>query len=220
MLLHLLPVIGTISYLSYPTYMRINPNILFFISILHNSFLIAFSAWTFISLSRVLLEKGIVFGSKYYFNDPQFDKIIYYFYLSKYYEYIDTFILYLSGKKPIFLQKYHHIGTAILWHFAYYYKGDAIWIPSLYNSFVHTIMYSYYLGSLLKIQAFKRIKTYITGMQIIQLVTQFSTLYFYRPPVDTVFNYNIAIFSNIFTAGLLMLFCDFYYRNYNKIKNK
>ena len=92
MLLHLLPVIGTISYLSYPTYIKINPNVLFFISVLHNSFLIAFSAWTFISLSRVLLDKGIVFGSKYYFNDPQFDKIIYYFYLSKYYEYIDTFI--------------------------------------------------------------------------------------------------------------------------------
>ena len=106
-----------------------------------------------------------------------------------------------------FLQKYHHIGTAILWHFAYYYKGDAIWIPTFYNSFVQTVMYSYYLGCLLKIQSFKAAKPYITGLQIFQLVSQFSTLYYYKPPVDTEFNYLIAIISNIFTLGLLILFC-------------
>ena len=141
--------------------------------------------------------------------------MVLYFYLSKYYEYTDTFLMYLGGKKPLFLQKYHHIGTAILWHFAYYYKGDAIWIPTFYNSFVHTVMYSYYLGCLLKIQSFKAAKPYITGLQIFQLVSQFSTLYYYKPPVDTEFNYLIAIISNIFTLGLLILFCHFYYTNYS-----
>jgi hypothetical protein len=59
---------------------------------------------------------------------------------------MDTFLLYLHGKTPIFLQKYHHIGAVISWHLVYVYKVDAIWLPSLANSFVHTVMYSYYLG--------------------------------------------------------------------------
>ena len=216
MLLHIVPVVGTVGYLYYPSHLRLNPNILFYVSALHNCTLILFSAWTFISMTQILMQHGIVFQANYYFKNPEFDGVVLHFYLSKYYEYIDTFLIYLSGKKPIFLQKYHHIGTAVLWHFAYYYKGDAIWIPTLYNSFVHTIMYSYYLGSLLKIQSFRKIKPYITCMQIFQLVSQFSTLYFYKPPVDSVFNYQIAIASNAFTFGLLILFCNFYYTTYKK----
>jgi hypothetical protein len=214
MLLHIIPVVGTIGYLYYPTHLRLHPNILFYITLIHNAGLIAFSAWTFLSMTNILLANGVVFQSNYYFSNPEFDRVVFYFYLSKYYEYTDTFLLYLGGKKPIFLQKYHHVGTAILWHFAYYYKGDAIWIPTFYNSFVHTIMYSYYLGCLLKFQSFKAGKPYITGLQIFQLVSQFSTLYYYKPPVDTEFNYWIAIISNIFTLGLLFLFCQFYYTNY------
>ena len=198
MSLHIIPVVGTIGYLYYPSHLRLDPEILFYMTLIHNAGLIAFSAWTFLTMTNILLVDGVVF----------------YFYLSKYYEYTDTFLIYLGGKKPIFLQKYHHIGTAILWHFAYYYKGDAIWIPTFYNSFVHTVMYSYYLGCLLKIKSFKMAKPYITGLQIFQLVSQFSTLYYYKPPVDTIFNYWIAIISNIFTLGLLILFCQFYYTNY------
>jgi hypothetical protein len=75
-----------------------------------------FSAWTFVSLCNILYEYGIVCQSDYYFQIEKFDRIIYLFYLSKYYEFFDTFLLYLNGKDPIFLQKYHHIGAVICWH--------------------------------------------------------------------------------------------------------
>ena len=167
---HITPILAIAGYINYPKDFRINPTLLYSLSVTHNVLLVAFSVWTFISLSQVLYTHGIVFESNYYFQNSQFDKIIYYFYLSKYYEFFDTFLLYLNGKTPIFLQKYHHIGAVIGWHLCYVYKADGIWISTLCNSFVHMIMYSYYLGCLLKINQVRFIKKYITSLQITQLL--------------------------------------------------
>ena len=35
------------------------------------------------------------------------------FYFSKYYEYLDTWLVRAKGRQPIYLQKYHHIGAAM-----------------------------------------------------------------------------------------------------------
>jgi len=112
-LCHLAPVIGIAGYLSYPKDLRIDATFLNCFSIVHNTLLVGFSAWTFLSLSKILCQRGIVFETQFYFQDPHFDTIAFYFYLSKYYEFIDTFLLYLNGKTPLFLQKFHHIGAAI-----------------------------------------------------------------------------------------------------------
>jgi len=214
-LYHFIPFIAIIGYIKYPKELRINSNLLNIISIIHNGILILFSAWTFISLCNVLYNDGIVFKSNYYFQNPEFDKIIYYFYLSKYYEFLDTFLLYLNGKSPIFLQKFHHIGAVCSWHLLYIYKVDSIWVASISNSFVHTIMYSYYLGCLLKINQVRRIKQYITSMQLIQLfIPNFICLYFYYPPVENDFNYNLIIIFVTYVSMLFVLFIKFYYNNY------
>jgi hypothetical protein len=216
---HIGPIIGTLCYLLYPINLRINQTLLYNISIIHNVLLMSFSAWTFISLLNILYKYGIVFESNYYFKDLFFNKIIYYFYLSKYYEYIDTFLLYLNDKKPIFLQKFHHVGAVIVWYLAYNYKVDAIWLGTISNSFIHTIMYSYYLGSLLKIKNIKFIKQYITTLQLIQLIVpSLIDLYFYRPPIETVFNYYIINIFVLYVTILIILFGVFYYKNYIKIK--
>jgi hypothetical protein len=128
---------------------------------------------------------------------------------------MDTFLLYLQGKTPIFLQKYHHIGAVISWHLVYVYKVDAIWLPSLVNSFVHTVMYSYYLGCLLKIRQVRILKQYITSLQLVQLVGSVSlVMYYYTPPVETIFNYMIILFVSGYTGILIVLFSHFYYNNY------
>ena len=181
---------------------------------MHNCALIFFSTHTFVSLSQILYKEGVVFRCNYYFQNQEFDKIIYYFYLSKYYEFFDTFLLYLSNKSPIFLQKYHHIGAAISWHLVYVYKVDAIWLPSLANSFVHTIMYSYYLGCLLKINQVRLIKKYITSIQLCQFFILYVNLYFYCPPIESSFNYSIIIFFASYGVGIIGLFGKFYYDSY------
>jgi hypothetical protein len=209
-----MPIAAIISYVNYPTSLRINSNALYFFSILHNSLLALFSAYTFVSLSQILCEKGIVFKSNYYFQDENFDKLMFYFYISKYYEFTDTFLIYLKGKEPIFLQKYHHIGAVICWHLMYHYKVDIIWSASFLNSFVHTIMYTYYLGSILKISQLKFIKKYITTLQLCQFFVLYLNFYFYRPPIETFFNYIIINVFALYGVGVIYLFSNFYYNEY------
>ena len=211
---HLTPLIAIIGYLAYPKHLRINPVALYRLSVAHNGFLVMYSAWTFASLSRILYDDGIVFQSNYYFQNKEFDTIIYLFYLSKYYEFIDTFLLYLNGKTPIFLQKYHHIGAVISWHLMYQYKVDMVWMASLLNSGVHTVMYSYYLGCLLKIKQVRIVKKYITTMQLCQFFVLYSNFYLYRPPIESWFNYSIISFFATYGLGIIWLFSKFYYDSY------
>jgi len=219
--LHTTPLLAITAYLLYPKQLRINNTLLYWLSVIHNGCLVTFSAWTFVSLSQILYTNGVVFQSNYYFQNPWFDTVIYFFYLSKYYEFFDTFLLYLNGKTPIFLQKYHHIGAVICWHLCYTYKVDCIWIPSISNSFVHTIMYSYYLGCLLKINQVRFIKKYITSLQLVQLfIPNFICLYFYMPPIETTFNYNIIKIFVGYVSVLVGLFARFFYTNYIKDKSK
>jgi hypothetical protein len=225
---HLYPVFGIALYLCYPTSLRIPSDLLHQISLLHNFLLMGFSAWTFLSLCNILSRDSLGFGTVYYFKNlhqplplfspligQNFDWIIYLFYLSKYYEFFDTFLLYLQGKQPIFLQKFHHIGAVIVWHLCYVYKVDAIWLSSFVNSFVHTIMYGYYLGCLLKINAVRRIKQWITTMQLVQLcIPSVLAIWKYYPPAETPFNYAIIIFFVAYVAVLVGLFSQFYFANY------
>ena len=218
---HITPILAITGYLAYPKQLRINPTLLYKLSIIHNGLLVAFSTWTFVSLSQILYNNGIVFQSNYYFQIPHFDRIIYWFYISKYYEFFDTFLLYLNNKSPILLQKYHHIGAVICWHLPYVYKVDCIWIASILNSFVHMIMYSYYLCCLLKINQVRFIKKYITTLQLTQLVIpNYFCLYYYTPSIESTFNYNIIKFFAMYVAGLIILFSQFYYTNYITSKHE
>ena len=218
---HITPILAIAGYVAYPKELRINPSLLYTLSVIHNGLLVAFSGWTFISLSQIIYNDGIVFQSNYYFQNPHFDRVIYWFYISKYYEFFDTFLLYLNGKSPIFLQKYHHIGAVICWHLHYVYKVDCLWIPSIANSFVHTIMYSYYLGCLLKVNQVRFIKKYITSLQLAQLfIPNFICLYYYVPPVETTFNYNLIKIFVGYVSILVILFSQFYYANYIEPKRE
>ena len=150
---HIVPLLATILYFNFPQNIIINNETLRTIAFVHNIILSGFSFYIFITLSTFLITRGIVIDNGYYFSFDQFDNILFYFYISKYVEYMDTFLIYLKGNKPIFLQLYHHSGAVISWHLAYTYKLDCFWIPTLLNSFVHSIMYTYYALSILKIDS-------------------------------------------------------------------
>jgi len=214
---HLLPIIGTYFYVNWPKHIRINSTLLYFLSIFHNTALAVFSGYTCMSLTRLLYNDGNQFGHMIYLNNTyvtKYDNLIFWFYISKYYEYFDTILLYMQNKKPIFLQKYHHIGAVICWHLCYFYKVDAIIIGSTLNSGIHTIMYTYYLLSLFKIRL-SYLKPFITTGQIVQLI--FGNIYsivYYYPPVEKWWNYSIIIFSNLYIVVLVYLFFQFYIDNY------
>jgi len=64
------------------------------------------------------------------------------FYLSKFYEVIDTLIILAKGKKSSFLQTYHHAGAMMCMWAGIRYMSPPIWMFALVNSFIHTIMVS------------------------------------------------------------------------------
>jgi hypothetical protein len=74
---HLTPLLAIAGYLANPKQLRINPSVLYFGSVMHNGLLVAFSAWTCVSLSQVIYHHGIVFQSNYYFQNAHFDRVIY-----------------------------------------------------------------------------------------------------------------------------------------------
>lgn len=217
------PLIGLVGYLAFPPSLRLDATLLHQLTVIHNLILVLFSAWLCGSLATLLWPHGLVVASGYYFQLPEFQHLIYLFYVSKYYEFFDTFLLYLGGKQPIFLQKFHHVGAVLSWHLCYVFQVDGIWFPTLWNAFIHTIMYSYYLACVLKWSGVaplspwrNRIKRVITRLQLTQFFAQFLVVYAYVPPVETWFNYSIILFMTTYGVGLIYLFGRFYQKTYNK----
>ena len=94
----------------------------------------------------------------------------YAFYLSKFYELLDTFLQFLSGKTPpnFFLHVYHH-SLVILMSWAWINSQAAPqFCGIIMNTAVHVVMYYYFY---LKSQGITpKWKNYVTSFQIIQFV--------------------------------------------------
>lgn len=199
------PAAGTFLYLTYPwsgpTFMTV-----------HNFGLSLYSLGTFTSLATAIWSQPVVYGTAYYMSDPWINQLIYVFYLSKYYEYFDTFILYAKGREPSFLQKFPHVGATICWHLCWTYKVDAILYATLWNSLVHTVMYAYYGLTYYKVDL-RLLKPYLTGFQMIQFLSGFSALVLWYP-VETPVNKAIIGLFLTYTAVLIGLFGHFSYETY------
>lgn len=62
------------------------------------------------------------------------------FYLSKFYEVLDTFIILAKGKLSSTLQTYHHAGAMMCMWAGMRYMSAPIWMFVLVNSFIHSLM--------------------------------------------------------------------------------
>ena len=189
----------------------IHPNTIHLFSLIHNLCLQIFSLYTFICLSSIVLQNSIIAQQQYYFQMQGVDSLIFWFYISKYYEFIDTFILYAKKRDPIFLQKFHHMGATIIWHLGYVYKLDAIFFASLLNSGVHSIMYLYYFCSMFPVfgNKIRRYKIYITSIQIAQLAYGAFAIPWHYYDIENNTNKCIIIIFDVYIAVLLVLFCQF-----------
>ena len=222
-MLHLTaPLIGTISYLNIPKKMLQTipkPYIRAF-SFLHNLALHVFSLYIFTQLFTEVLREGPVAKPNYFCNKPHIYQLLFYFYLSKYYEYIDTMILYAKGVEPIFLQKFHHVGAVIVWHMAYVNKAECVFYASLFNSAVHTVMYFYYLLSLFpNIKLYiKKYKIYITTLQLLQLTSGGTLMLVYFYPIESDLNRQIILLFDGYIFCLILMFLHFMLKNYIRLR--
>lgn len=63
-----------------------------------------------------------------------------FFYMSKFYEVIDTFIILAKGKQSSFLQTYHHAGVMLCMWASVRYASPPMLVGVLFNSAIHTLM--------------------------------------------------------------------------------
>ncbi|KAI5192397.1 hypothetical protein NECID01_1919 [Nematocida sp. AWRm77] len=147
---------------------------------------------------------------------------IWIFYISKYYEVVDTAILFVSGKESSFLQMYHHAGAIVACWLVSLSQSYCGWIWVVLNSFIHSLMYLYYGLTVYGIRPpFKRL---ITFMQIAQFFTGIIFGFFYitnpksfSPDKTVMFYQYSAIFVNmVYVVILIGLFLKFERDTYRK----
>jgi len=211
---------------------------------LHNLLLCVYSAWTFVLGWRLQVEsfqkRGFFptwcdFGEEYWSQGMGY--LMWLFYLSKYYEFIDSLILIVKGRDPPFLQEYHHVGIVLcMWSLVATRTGLGYWMM-LINSGVHTIMYAYYASTVYPLTRglLSIVKRYITMMQITQFLVAVTFVSFplilacvgiyigkteeeYTKICTNSYQRYSIVFSYLYLLPLIMLFLSFYFTTYNDDK--
>ncbi|CAK1553757.1 unnamed protein product [Leptosia nina] len=147
------------------------------------------------------------------------------YYFSKFTEFFDTlfFVLRKKNEHVSTLHVIHHgIMPMSVWFGLKFAPGGHSTFFALLNTFVHIVMYFYYMVSALgpRYQKYIWWKKYLTAFQMVQFVLIFShqLQVLFRPSCQypRVFVYWIAMHGFLF----LFLFTDFYKARYNKGERK
>jgi hypothetical protein len=141
----------------------------------------------------------------------------YIFFLSKFYEFIDTYILIFRKKQITFLHCFHHFITAFLCWLGLYDEIAVQWIVITLNGSVHVFMYYYYLAQTLGGDVWW--KKYLTSLQIVQFCLDLvlTSLFFYQELVlgkECSGHSSVLGFSNAVLLSFLLLFMNFYRHTY------
>ncbi|TFJ83735.1 hypothetical protein NSK_004839 [Nannochloropsis salina CCMP1776] len=91
------------------------------------------------------------------------------FTVSKVFELMDTVILVLKGKDPMFLHWYHHVTVLLYTWFSYSARNPGLYFIAM-NYTVHAVMYSYYFLMELRLWPKWLSPVFITLMQISQML--------------------------------------------------
>lgn len=197
--------------------------------IVHSAVLAVYSGWTCYYSWKIviphMMKHGVyttfcdVDGSVWHAGGLGF--WITHFYLSKFYEFIDTWIIMLKGREPIFLQTYHHAGIVIfMWSFVITNNTCGGIAVICLNSFIHTLMYTYYTLAAFGYKS--PLKNYLTQAQIIQFLIGIGlTVPAHFMPgclseAQSASNAGIQVYAVV----LILLFAQFYAANYTKKGSK
>ena len=188
----------------------------------HNAWLIVLSAFMFASSCyQAYVNEYKFWGQAYNAREVGMAKVIYIFYVSKLYEYLDTYIMLLKGnlKQVSFLHVYHHLSISLIWWaIAYSAPGGDAWYSAALNSLVHVMMYMYYylMGKSSADPTFRKKYLwwgkYLTSFQMTQFVSMlaqgvYTYLYSDYPKW-------ISKFLVVYMMTLLVLFLNFFVGKY------
>ncbi|CAK1603818.1 unnamed protein product [Parnassius mnemosyne] len=195
----------------------------------YNAAQVLLAAINIIKVSQLnLFRDGIIYaGCRYQSNtqNPLLLDLGWWYFFAKFTELLDTvfFVLRKKEKQLTFLHVYHHVIMALYsWSYLKFAAAGDGAVLALLNSTVHVVMYTYYLLSGLGPQFHKYLwwKKYVTTMQLVQFVlmlsycawTHFSPRCQYVPGFTYFISANVTIF--------LILFLNFYVKNYKLKKDK
>jgi len=190
----------------------------------HNILLTSYSAISFVMLLRYLLPEWKTKGGNVLLCDPKNEIYnkgplvfwFYLFYLSKMYEFLDTFFQCLRKKSLQFLHVWHHCITLVLCWVSIYQQHPMQTPDITANLLVHTVMYYYYYLCDKGVQVWW--KKYITRLQIVQFVWDivWHLAWFYAKNTRPVCNGGIETFhvGNLVVVSFLALFIRFYFQTY------
>ncbi|XP_069769468.1 very long chain fatty acid elongase 2 isoform X2 [Narcine bancroftii] len=195
--------------------------------ILYNLGVMLLSLYMFIELILASWEGGYNLQCQNLHSAGQADirvaKVLWWYYLSKAIEFMDTifFILRKKNGQITFLHVYHHATMFNIWWCVLNWIpcGQSFFGPTL-NSFIHVLMYSYYgLSSIPSMQPYLWWKKYLTQAQLVQfMLTIIHTLSAVIKPCG--FPPRCLLFQSSYMATLVILFINFYRKTYNKIQRK
>jgi hypothetical protein len=135
---------------------------------------------------------------------------------SKVADFIDTGILIVSGKQLSFLHTYHHASIGLIWFYLYNENVNSAYFGAMLNSIVHTVMYFYFNYS----HKLKYIKSWITRMQIMQFVILIIHPIIFIYNTENGWYKKLAFFQMLYQFSMIILFGNFYYKNYIFSKQK
>ncbi|KAI8980350.1 ELO family [Pilobolus umbonatus] len=191
----------------------------------HNLILAVYSGITFINMAQAMhktFHRGTSITEAYCDVDSYLWKEAlgywgYIFYLSKFYEVIDTAIIIMKGRRSSLLQTYHHSGAMITMWSGIRYQAQPIWIFVVFNSLIHSIMYTYY--AMTSIGLHPPGKKYLTSMQISQFLLGLSAAvsYLLLPNCISTPGQTVAVYINVaYLLPLTYLFVDFARKTYGR----
>ncbi|XP_052845727.1 elongation of very long chain fatty acids protein 4 [Drosophila gunungcola] len=151
-------------------------------------------------------------------NEIRIAAAFWWFYISKILEFADTafFILRHKWTQLSFLHVYHHSTMFVFcWILIKWIPTGSIYVPTIINSFVHVIMYSYYALSVLgpRVQKFLWWKRYLTGLQLLQ----FTILLLWASQMviqSCEFGTWISLIGAAYMVPFLFMFGKFYVQKY------
>mmetsp|Transcript_37167 Transcript_37167/g.59693 ORF Transcript_37167/g.59693 Transcript_37167/m.59693 type:complete len:299 (-) Transcript_37167:451-1347(-) len=187
--------------------------------IFHNVFLVSLSLYMCVGCIFEAYKNGYtVWGNAYNPKETALAHYIWVFYVSKIYEFLDTFIMILKNnlKQVSFLHVYHHATISFMWWMiAHRAPGGDAYFSAALNSWVHVCMYTYYLMAVLIGKDEKKRKKYLWWGRYL---TQMQMLQFFLNLCQSVYT---ALYSPyprfisqllfVYMISLLGLFGHFYY---------
>jgi hypothetical protein len=160
------------------------------------------------------------FAADNFQRNPDYGRIVYWFYISKYVEFADTFFLLLQKKQVSWLQWIHHIGAPLNVGLLFYTKDPGAHLFIILNGFIHTLLYAYYAATISAIKLPG--KWVLTFLQITQfnvgfvLYTKFQSVEGYTQNAQFM---ACHLFTWVYVLIVEGLFLHFFYTAYVRPRN-